>query len=176
MTTLVVIVAAALVGFTAGRMSHPRAATTIPVCLSISAAPPVLSAPPVGPAEVAEGPRLPAVTDRSADDLVHVAVGRWVGEDGTIVEIDPPKPAPGRAPPYRLVIRGVSLPRSGYGCEFALGETKRGPGETLYYRAWCGRGMKATVGLSLDDKALAVVVLQDGDVKVHAEKLGRVSP
>lgn len=118
----------------------------------------------------------PPVADRSADDLVHVSVGRWTNNEGMVVEIDPPKPRPGKAPPYRLVMRGPNLPKSGYGCEFALGDVRQGPGDVLYYRAWCHRGVVSTLGLGLVRSTLSVVVIQDGDVSVHADQLAREAP
>ena len=199
-STALLVLGVAVASISIGRWTAPRPYVAPPLCVSISAAPPVLSAPPLddvtvrplpratswdglsGPAVLPpEGAPPAPVTDRSADDLVHVAVGRWVDTDGTIVEVDPPKAAPGKAPPYRLVVRGATLPRSGYGCEFALGETKRGPGDALAFRAWCSRGSRATVLLTVIPVAggapvLSLVVLQDSDVKVRVERAKRVSP
>lgn len=63
----------------------------------------------------------------------------------------------------------------------ALGETKRGPGDALLYRAWCARGRSATVLLTIGAAAdktpsLSLVVLQDSDVKMRVERAKRVSP
>ncbi len=122
-------------------------------------------------------PAPPAAPGVRPDDLVRSAVGRWKAADGTIVEVDPPLPSPGKAPPFKLVARGTHLPRSGFGCEFATatrdgggGKIVRvapGPGNLTYFPAWCERGKRATVGLGVVDQVLTLVVLQDGGVRLN---------
>jgi hypothetical protein len=183
--TPVAFLIVAFLGVAIGRMTHPRLPPPIAIG-SITPAPPVLSAPPLPFSDVVAPPdgistaSAPAVSAGNADELVHAAVGRWVSEDGSLVEVEPPKAEPGKTPPYKLVARSVGLPRSGYGCQFAHGETRKGPGTTLYFTSWCERKKRSTLGLSLDQSQspplLSVVILTDGEVKVHLEQLKRVSP
>jgi hypothetical protein len=128
---------------------------------------------PCGPDESPQAAPGGASRRSKDEELVRSAVGRWRGDDGMTVEIDPPKPLPGKAPPFRLVVRGKGLPKSGFGCEFAGGDERRGPGEIVYFKAWCARGKRATVGLEISypegaPASLSVVILQDGELRVRA--------
>lgn len=171
-----------IVGYSVGRGSaqpYPAPVLVSAACPSASAPPPPASAEvpmPTGRPDVHEAPQAaPGGTSRRAKDeeLVRSAVGRWRGDEGLTVEIDPPKPMPGKAPPFRLVVRGKGMPKSGFGCEFAGGDERRGPGETVYFKAWCARGKRATVGLEISypegaPASLSVIILQDGELRVRA--------
>lgn len=171
-----------IVGYSVGRGSaqpYPAPVLVSAACPSASAPPPPASAEaptPTGRPDVHEAPQAAPVgaTKRSKDEeLVRSAVGRWRGDDGLTVEIDPPKPMPGKAPPFRLLVRGKGMPKSGFGCEFAGGDERRGPGEMVYFKAWCARGKRATVGLEISypegaPASLSVIILQDGELRVRA--------
>lgn len=173
-----------VIGYSLGRGSaqpYPAPVLVSAACPSASLPPPSASAEapvPTGRPDALEAPQAApgSTAKRSKDDeLVRSAVGRWRGDDGLTVEVDPPKPLPGRSPPFRLVVRGKGLPKSGFGCEFAGGgdEPRRGPGELVYFKAWCARGKRAMLGLEVNypegaPTMLTVVILQDGELRVRA--------
>lgn len=183
---LVIGLSMMVLGYSVGRGSaqpYPAPVLTSAVCPS---APPPLPPVPTSAASIDASAPLGRVeapqaapgggTKRSeAEELVRSAVGRWRGDDGLTVEVDPPKPLPGKAPPFRLIVRGKGLPKSGFGCEFANGDERRGPGDMVYFKAWCGRGKRATLGLEIKypeaqatPATLSVVILQDGELRVRA--------
>jgi len=113
----------------------------------------------------------------SPDDRVRASVGRWRSDAGFTVDVDPPKDLDDDHPPYRLVVRGQGLPRSGYGCEFAVFEKNAPVVGATFFQGWCKKGEKAFVILSQDDLGrLSVVVLSDHKVRVRADLLSRVEP
>jgi len=155
---------------------------------TMSAAPPVLSAPPLDSAPSAPAPRAssdpsptaeapPAKKPRasSSDDRVRSIVGRWRSENGITVDVDPPRDhEDDHVPPYRLVFRGPGLPRSGYGCEFAaLEKNVDGPAATtVFYSAWCSKNKRSLVAVSFDI-GLSIVILGDGKIAHRADGLTR---
>lgn len=174
-----------------GKKDVPVATAPLP---TISEAPPVLSAPPldavapsptfekVGAPDAGEVTVRPPSQRLGPDELVRALVGRWRSEDGIGVEVEPPRDADHKTPPYRLVFRGPGLPRSGYGCEFALLDSEHRPkgsdsrgadGATQFYSAWCSKGTRSVVALTLD-VGLAVAVLSSGRVVHQANALSRV--
>ncbi len=165
------------------------AAPTLPAsAFSIQPAPPVLSAPPEGAigradagADAVPSAAPPDAIARPAkrfspDDRVRASIGRWRSDAGLTLEVDPPKDLDDDHPPYRLVLRGPGLPRSGYGCEFSAIE-KTAPVEgATFFSAWCAKKEKGSfVVLSQDDLGrLSVAVLSDHKVRVRADQLTRV--
>jgi|GEM_PF-5367860 len=164
---------------------------SLATAFSIAPAPAVLSAPPVesapspaliashGPVDAApaEVTAHPLGKRFSPDDRVRASVGRWRSDAGFTVDVDPPKDLDDDHPPYRLVVRGQGLPRSGYGCEFAVFEKNAPVVGATFFQGWCKKGEKAFVILSQDDLGrLSVVVLSDHKVRVRADLLSRVEP
>ncbi len=108
---------------------------------------------------------------------MRASVGRWRGEDGTIVEVDPPRPRIGSRPPYHLVVSPKG--RLGYGCDFTDSETVKKPPDQSErtFRAWCGgdaKGKRSALGLTLD-AGLSVSLLTDGEWKLTALRLAKQS-
>jgi len=120
---------------------------------------------------------------RTAEDLVRLSVGRWRGDDGTVVEVDPVRPRIGARPPFHLIIAKTEKEkRIVFGCDFTDAETVKKPPDQSErtYRAWCGgdgKGKRAALGLTLD-AGLSVSLMVDGEWKLTATGLAkqRLSP
>ena len=136
-----------------------------------------------GPSSTAIDPTVQPPSPRSPEDLVRQAVGRWRGDDGTIIEIDPVRPRIGARAPFHLIVarteKGV---RVVYGCDFTDAETVKKPPDQSErtYRAWCGgegKGKRSALGITLD-AGLSVSLMTDGEWKLTATGLAkqRLSP
>ena len=178
---LVIGLSMMVLGYSVGRGSaqpYPAPVVVSAACPTASAPPPPASSEVLVPTARPDAQTTPQGAARRGgrsweEELVGSAVGRWRGDDGLIVEVDPPKPMAGKAPPFRLVVRGKGLPKSGFGCEFATGDERHGPGDMVYFKAWCGRGKRSTLGLEVKfpegaPTTLSVVILQDGELRVRA--------
>lgn len=123
-------------------------------------------------------PAVQPPSPRSPEDLVRGAVGRWRGDDGTVVEVDPVRPRIGARPPFHLIIAKTEKEkRIVYGCDFTDAETVKKPPDQSErtFRAWCGgegKGKRSALGLTLD-AGLSVSLMTDGEWKLTAVGLAK---
>lgn len=130
------------------------------------------------PGSTAIDPAVQPPSPRSPEDLVRSSVGRWRGDDGTVIEIDPVRPRIGTRAPFHLVIvRTEKEKRVAYGCDFTDAEAVKKPPDQSErtFRAWCGgegKGKRSALGITLD-AGLSVSLMTDGEWKLTATGLAK---